>query len=440
MKSTQMKCAMAAMLMCGSLGLTACGGSGSSGNDAPPASDNGDVNPGDGATAGNGTTPGDGAAFSLTDTSWAPASEDILALTYALDGGADAGIVAAKHIAKPNANNNNYKIMAASATNGDLASFSEGTFRDSTDEEVDVVAFKHASRANDTVLISCVSGLADAGSINSVAYAFLTGANFNISLASNANDIGSISPLRFNDTNSLDWTVTECRGMSEVGIDAISHEYTFLAAVELARLYQNPPQMGTFATIKDAIIRVRLKPVGTIGDPGVSITNADVTVDILHTDTRWQSEITNVAAIDDSSFYFTSTYYEDIPNSRFRFYYSRLDKVDSANGHQTLINSLEDPFTSLSDQFWNVADMALYGDTVYFVAADGAGLVAADGTNTFTKMDQGDYRYCQDALAFNGGTTDATAKMWCHDSTDTGTMLEFTPPDIPNPVDNAPAP
>ena len=436
MKSTHMKYVMAAMLMCGSLGLTACGGSGSSGNGGPPSSDNGDVNPGDGTTPGDGSTPGDGAAFSLTDASWAPANEDILALTYALDGGADAGIVAAKHIAKPNANNNNYKIMTASATNGDLASFSEGTFRDSTDEEVDLVAFKHAGSANDTVLISCVSGLADAGSVNSVAYAFLTGASFNISLASNANNTSTIMPLRFNDTQSVDWTVTECRGMSEVGIDAVSHEYTFLAAVELARVFQNPPQQGTFATIKDAIIRVQLKPVGTIGDPGVSITNPDVTVDILHTDTQWKSEITNVAAIDDSSFYFTSTYYEDIPNSKIRFYYSRLNKVDSANGHQTLINSLEDPFTGLSDQYWNVADMALYGDTVYFVAEHRADLVAADGNNIFTRMEQGDYRYCQDALAFNGGTTDATAKMWCHDSTDTGTMLEFTPPAIP--VDHEP--
>lgn len=467
MKSNQFKHAITAALLSSLLGLTACGGESSSSdpaeNNASPtdndgnSSDNNSGNNTDGdGTSGDGTsTDGNQTPIVLSDPTWAPASENLLALTYSLTGGSSANVVAAKHMAKTTGSNQ-YKIMEASLTDGDLNGHIEGTFSDTTDEEVDVAAFKNADDPNDSVIVSCVSGKLDAGSINSVGYAFMTGATFNISLASDANNIGSMTPLTYTDNNvggARTWTVTECRGLSEASINGSTQEYTFLAAVQLARTFQDAGQTGTFAEKKDAIISVSIKPVGTIGDPGVSITNPDVTVDVLVSEASTNVQFTNVAAISDDSFYYTSDYTLSLlgrsaAKSRASigtFYYSRLHKFDGTNGNQTMIEDLKNPFTGLENVLWSVSDMQLVGDKLYLVSDTNAGLVEVDTTATtpvFTLMDGGDYQYCKDALAFNGYATDSLAKMWCHDSTDNGTLLEFAPKDITvtNAVDNTPTP
>ena len=83
------------------------------------------------------------------------------------------------------------------------------------------------------------------------------------------------------------------------------------------------------------------------------------------------------------------------------------------------------PFTSESEEGATIFDLAYSGDNLLAVSGD-AGLAGADFTGEqFVMLTGGDYENCVDQLAVNGTT------VWCHDSTDEGTLIEFTAPTVP---------
>jgi hypothetical protein len=83
------------------------------------------------------------------------------------------------------------------------------------------------------------------------------------------------------------------------------------------------------------------------------------------------------------------------------------------------------PFTSESEEGAIIFDLVYSGENLLAVSDD-AGLAGADFTGEqFVMLTGGEYENCVDQLAVNGTT------VWCHDSTDEGTLIEFTAPTVP---------
>lgn len=90
-----------------------------------------------------------------------------------------------------------------------------------------------------------------------------------------------------------------------------------------------------------------------------------------------------------------------------------------------LVDMDGNPFTSVTDSGADILDLVNNGTDFFAVSAD-AGLAGVDfGDESFVMLTGGDYESCVDALAVNGTTA------WCHDSTDEGTLIEFTLPSVP---------
>lgn len=83
------------------------------------------------------------------------------------------------------------------------------------------------------------------------------------------------------------------------------------------------------------------------------------------------------------------------------------------------------PFTSGTEDGALILDLVYSGDNLLAVSED-AGLAGADFTGgEFVALSGGDFTRCVDQLAVNGTT------VWCHDSTEEGTLIEFTAPTVP---------
>ncbi|EAT12251.1 ribosomal protein L7/L12 [Bermanella marisrubri] len=83
------------------------------------------------------------------------------------------------------------------------------------------------------------------------------------------------------------------------------------------------------------------------------------------------------------------------------------------------------PFTGSTDEGADILDFINNGNDVFAVSSN-PGLVGIDFTgDDYVELSAGDYQYCIDALAINGETA------WCHDSTEQGSLIEFTLPEVP---------
>lgn len=92
---------------------------------------------------------------------------------------------------------------------------------------------------------------------------------------------------------------------------------------------------------------------------------------------------------------------------------------------EVLVDMDGNPFTSATDSGVDILDLVNNGTDVFAVSAD-AGLAGVDfGDESLVMLTGGDYENCVDALAVDGTTA------WCHDSTDEGTLIEFTLPSVP---------
>ena len=92
---------------------------------------------------------------------------------------------------------------------------------------------------------------------------------------------------------------------------------------------------------------------------------------------------------------------------------------------EVLVDMNGNPFTSATDSGADILDLINNGTDVFAVSAD-AGLAGVDfGDESLVMLTGGDYENCVDALAVDGTTA------WCHDSTDEGTLIEFTLPSVP---------
>ena len=89
------------------------------------------------------------------------------------------------------------------------------------------------------------------------------------------------------------------------------------------------------------------------------------------------------------------------------------------------LNNDGNPFTSDTENGVVILDLVYSGESLLAVSAD-AGLAGADfNGGEYVLLSGGDFTRCVDQLAVNGTT------VWCHDSTEEGTLIEFTAPTVP---------
>ena len=159
----------------------------------------------------------------------------------------------------------------------------------------------------------------------------------------------------------------------------------------------------------------------------------DFDFNVLHTYSGTGDLMLNVAATSDNEIYVAT-----VLDGYSVYRQNRIERYTTTDGWENVFHSTSNPFTGMEEN-WDVSNMVVTqdingSDALYLVNED-SGLVAFDLTamngSALTEpalLAADDYDRCTGVLAHNGGYTTSTASLWCHDSSNEGQMLEFTPP------------
>lgn len=363
------------------------------------------------------------------DTTWAAGTDELLGLTY--PQGAGNGPMILLKRTEDTEGDEIYRLMSA---DNDTREFSLVRALDTSNYYRDVVALPLVGTVgevtiDDTLVITCGSN--DAG--------YLDGADLVGSAQKMVDEIKlSAQSVAINPANPAQ--------LEMYLVNDNTKTYTVsLETIGGAKIERCASLGGLSAVVEDGVVEITVLATGENAYNAQSSVVLNVVAEFeLGTMTLPVTEITLDSSYSDSAGFVSAVAYYDSRNVGFLMIedegYMTADFIDFDSGDFLFLgDQSSNPFDSVGS--WaldTVRDLVATNSNIYFVS-EVAGLGAIDfGGNAEavavpvpadSSSDTTDnYDHCIDALAVNGAT------MWCHDSTDKGSLIQFAAPTIPTSV------
>lgn len=405
------------------LGLVGCGDGGGSSDSDSQSSDN----------ASGGSTVN----TTYRDDTWSVGNDTLKSLSYALGGASSQGnMTAIKNTSSTN------MLLTASSSNT-LFSDSGARFTGATGSDnshFKTISFNvttnpnNNSSAKDVFYAVCSPGSEVNGTI--------TPAKITVGLVNDGVtheqtfDISDISENNITPGSTTTWTMVDC-----VDLDAASVSY-----VQNTDLYSlNWMAVGEVKTVINTVLYTRQAVLSgqfdfdpekafagsysSDSDKPVTLTGVSVVTPSFPTG---QTNTYNAIDAVSTSRYFVA--YSKTQTNAPGSIYNVVEEFTSSD-RDSWWHNLQNYFTGNTNEAMDVVDMALVDDKIYLISEATTGLVAldADGGRALPSDYSGEtYANCGDAIVTDfTGSNGSTAKLWCHNKNDSGNLIEFAPPSIP---------
>tara|TARA_R110001583_G_scaffold42509_21_gene135203 strand:+ start:5814 stop:7802 length:1989 start_codon:yes stop_codon:yes gene_type:complete len=302
-----------------------------------------------------------------------------------------------------------------------------------------IASFKDAF-LNDTLVATCMSGEAFVDRSETPWFSGLTQGTIDLHMSSDPNTVISLDDnYIYVDSNDVEYSLVGCEGLTEATLlttsDSTEATYTMAGVMRFAALTPAPPFGNDLADLYAlATISITLdSAISAFGSGKEAGNMTDFDFNVLHTYSGTGDLMLNVAATSDNEIYVAT-----VLDGYSVYRQNRIERYTTTDGWENVFHSTSNPFTGMEEN-WDVSNMVVTqdingSDALYLVNED-SGLVAFDLTamngSALTEpalLAADDYDRCTGVLAHNGGYTTSTASLWCHDSSNEGQMLEFTPP------------